>query len=455
MNAPSLSRARWSAGYTALSVLGALVLLVMLVRLAIFAQAPAPLPAIGWSVTPWNAFVTRHACTTAYWQAATEVERRPDVYAPSNYSSGRVGPDGREIPRFMGPYAVDPYEYPPTFLLLPRAMITVAPGFPQFRLLWGFMNLAVVLAAVVLVARRIDRENGTRSLWLAPLALVPLTVFHVFQSGNAQLFFVALAMLGMLAFERGRHALGGLLLAYAIVGKMFPGLLLVYLAVRREWRALAWTTAWALALTLATVVDIGWAPFTAFLDHMPKLLSGEAFPMLRMQGPPDVSQSVPGLVLKLPRFGGPELPFAALKIAGWLFSVVIVWATVRLALRPLSPRLAPLAWLVVLGLATLRSPFLPAYGAFQGVWVASILLAVAWSDARLRATALVLWGSLLWMTAGPPTLPPVVIATVTTLQTVAILTLFALGVRLGRGAASEAVVAGRVSAPAVASAAGR
>jgi alpha-1,2-mannosyltransferase len=423
--------------FTILAVAGGVVLLVMLVRLLVFAQAPAPLPAIGWSVTPWNAFVTRHACTTAYWQAATEVERSPDVYAPANYSTGRVGPDGREIPRFIGPYAVDPYEYPPTFLLLPRALTVIAPGFPQFRLLWGVMNLAVVIAAVVLVARRVDRENGTRSLWLAPLALAPLTVFHVFQSGNAQLFFVALAMLGMLAFERGRHAVGGLLLAYAIVGKLFPGLLVVYLAVRRDWRALAWTTAWALGLTLVTIADVGWAPFTAFLDHMPKLLSGEAFPMLRMQGPPDVSQSVPGLVLKLPRFGGPVLPFEALKIAGWIFSVVIVWATVRLALRPVAPRLAPLAWLVVLGLATLRSPFLPGYGAFQGVWVATILLALTWSDARRRALALLLWAPLLWMTAGPPTLPPLVIATASTLQTIAILALFGLAVRIGRAAAVQ------------------
>jgi alpha-1,2-mannosyltransferase len=430
---------RPGAGYRIVAVAGALVLAVMLIRLIVFAQAPAPLPAIGWSVTPWNAFVTRHACTTAYWQAATEVERGPDVYAPANYSTGRVGPDGRELPRFIGPYAVDPYEYPPTFLLLPRALTVIAPGFPQFRLLWGFMNLAVVIAAVALVARRVDRENGSRSLWLAPLALAPLSVFHVFQSGNAQLFFVALAMLAMLAFERGR---------YAIVGKLFPGLLVIYLAVRRDWRALAWTAAWGLGLTLVTIADIGWAPFTAFLDHMPKLLSGEAFPMLRMQGPPDVSQSVPGLVLKLHRFGGPVLPFEALKIAGWVFSVVIVWATVRLALRPVAPTLAPLAWLVVLGLATLRSPFLPGYGAFQGVWVATILLALTWSDARQRALVLLLWAPLLWMTAGPPTLPPVVIATVTTLQTIAILTLFGLAVRIGRAATA-------VSAPAVASAAGR
>ncbi|MEO5821698.1 MAG: hypothetical protein ABIT71_14445, partial [Vicinamibacteraceae bacterium] len=169
---------------------------------------------------------------------------------------------------------------------------------------------------------------------------------------------------------------------------------------------------------------------------MPRLLSGEAFPMLRMAGPPDVNLSVPGLVLKLHRFGGPHLPFESLKIAGWLFSAFIVWAAARLALRPVAPRLEPLAWLVILGLATLRSPFLIGYGVFQGVWVASILLAVCWSDGRRRWIVLALWASLLWTTAGPPTLPPAVIAGITTLQTAAILALFVLAIRVGRAAAA-------------------
>lgn len=441
--------ARLGAGYRALAAAGALVLLVMLVRLMVFAQAPAPLPAIGWSVMPWNPFVTRHACTTAYWKAATEVERTPDIYHPSMYDFGRVDANGRPIPLYIGPYAVDPYEYPPTFLLLPRALAAVTPDYAAFRLLWGFVTMAVVLVGVALVARRIDRDNGTRSLWLVPLALVPLGVFHVFQGGNAQLFFVVLAMLSMLAFERGRHALGGLLLAYAIIGKLFPGLLIVYLVARREWRAAVWTCGWAATLTAVAIADMGWAPFGHFLDHMPKLLSGEAFPMLRFPGPSDVSLSMPGLVLKLRHFGL-QIPFEALKIAGWVFSIVILWATVRLALRPVTPRLAPLAWLVVLGLATLRSPFLPGYGVFQGVWIATLLLALCWSDVRRRWLVLALWSLLLWMTAGPQATPLWVIATATTLQVAAIVALFALAVRVGR----EATAAG-LSPSAAASAAGR
>jgi alpha-1,2-mannosyltransferase len=426
--------------YAALSLAGALVLLVMLVRLAVFAQAPAPLPAGGWSVTPWNAFITRHACTTAYWKAATEVERTPDVYHPSMYDSGRVDANGRPIPLFLGPYAVDPYEYPPTFLLLPRALAVVAPTFPAFRLLWGALATIVTIAGVATVARRIDRENGTRSLWLVPLALVPLGVLTTFQAGNAQLFFVVLAMLAMLAFERGRHAIGGLLLGYAIVGKLFPGLLLVYLVVRHEWRAVAWTAGWSAVLTLVAIADMGWAPFAHFLDHMPKLLSGEAFPMLQFPGPPDVSLSIPGLVLKA-RHIGIALPFGALQIAGWIYSAVILWATYRLASRPLSPRLAPLAWLVVLGLATFRSPFLPPYGVFQGAWIASLLLALVWSDVRRRGLVLALWLPLLWMTAGPQTTPLWIVAAATTLQLAASLALFGIAVRVGRGVSAPAASA--------------
>jgi hypothetical protein len=165
-----------------------------------------------------------------------------------------------------------------------------------------------------------------------------------------------------------------------------------------------------------------------------------------LPGPSDVSQSVPGLVLKLHHLGGPLLSFDALRIAGWIYSAAIVWATVRLARRPVAPALAPLAWLVILGLATLRSPFLPGYGVFQGAWLASLLLALRWSDGRLRWPVLALWAVLLWMTAGPPTLPPAVIAAITTLQTLACLALFALAVRVGRASPSPASTTARSAA---------
>jgi hypothetical protein len=197
----------------------------------------------------------------------------------------------------------------------------------------------------------------------------------------------------------------------------------------------AWTSAWSAVLTVVTLLDLGWAPFAAFLDHVPRLLSGEAFPALRDDGPAAMSLSVPGLVLKLRAFGVPGMGFGALRLAGWLYSLFLLWATYRIAVRPVAARWAPLAWLAILALATLRSPFLPGYGSFQAAWIAAILAAACWREPRVRLWALGLWAVLLPTTAGPTAVPPTVVGVLTFVQTAAILALVALALRVGRAEA--------------------
>jgi hypothetical protein len=439
---------RPTRGFTILAAAGTLVAAVMLVRLVVFAVSPAA-PS-GWSAAPWSEFITRHACSTAYWVAATSVGHAPDIYAIDLYSTGRDRATGRLLPRRLGAFNVDPYEYPPTFLLAPRALAAVTPDYAAFRSVWLLLNAALVLAGMAVVARRLDGATGSRSLWLVPLALAPATTMVALQIGNAQLLFIVAAMVSLVAFERGRHALGGLLLAVVVVGKMFPAVLLLYLAVRREWRPVAWTAGWAGVLGLATIAAFGWTPFAIFLDHLPRLLSGDAFPMLRAPLTAANNQSVPGLVLKVPILGGPNVPFEALRITGWLYSALLVWVTVRLAMRPVAPGVAPFAWLTLLGLAALRSPFIPAYGAFPGVWIATMLLAVCWHDARRRRAILALSVLLVPALMGPTGLPIPVAAVVTTIQALAVLALMGIAVRIGR---NEAASGFSVTAPA-ASAAG-
>lgn len=434
-----------SRPFALLAAAGALVAAVMLVRLMVFAVSPAA-PA-GWSAAPWSDFITRHACSTAYWVAATSVGQAPDLYAFDLYSAGRDPVTGRLIARRLGAFAVDPYEYPPTFLLAPRALAAVTPDYAAFRSVWIIVSTGLVVAGMVVIARRLDAATGSRSLWLVPLALAPLSTILALQIGNAQLPFIVIAMLALVAFERGGYAVGGLLLAFVIVGKMFPAVLLLYLAIRREWRAVAWTAGWAGVLGLATLAAFGWAPFAIFFDQLPRLLSGEAFPMLRAALTAANNQSVPGLVLKVPVLGGPTVPFEALRITGWVYSALLLWVTIRLALRPVTPRYAPFAWLTLLGLAALRSPFIPVYGAFPGVWIATMLLAVCWHDARRRWMILALSVPLVPAVMGPG-LPPPVAAVFTTLQALAVLALMGMAVRVGREDARLA------SQPAVAIAAG-
>jgi len=431
--------ARSTRGFVVLAAIGAIAAVVMLIRLAVFAAHPAP-PA-AWSVAPWSPFMTRHACSTAYWSAATRIEQTPDVWDIKGYTLGQDPATGRLIPRSIGAFNIDPYEYPPTFLLAPRALAALTPDYFAFRHVWLLLNVVLVIAGMIVVARHFDAATGSRTLWLLPLAVAPLTTMYALQMGNAQLLYVVIAMLGLAAVERRYLALGGLLLAFAIVGKMFPAVILLYLGVRRDWRAVAWTCAWAMVFVLVTIADVGWAPFPFFFDHLPRLLSGEAFPMLRAPITAANSLSIPGVVLKLPALGGPPVPFASIKFAGWIYSAIVVWATVRLALRPVAPRYTPLAWLTVLGLAALRSPFLPTYGAFPGAWLAAILLAMCWSDRRRWWAVLALWAILVPTTAGPTPMPIWVVAAFTTLQTAAVVALMAIAIRVARGAAPTAAAA--------------
>ena len=65
--------------------------------------------------------------------------------------------------------------------------------------------------------------------------------------------------------------------------------------------------------------------------------------------------------------------------------------TAWLALRQRDRRVDPLAWIAILILATLRSPFLPGYGAFPALWLATLVMAVARKRPTLGAVSAALW----------------------------------------------------------------
>ena len=378
--------------FQALFVLGALAAGAVLLRLTVFVVVPT---AAGWSLTPGNRFLVQHSCVSAYYVAARAVTQVPDVYDNALYSFPQVETTGPRNARMLGPFRVDPYEYPPTFLPIPRLLQRLAPDFFDFRRLWFALNLLVVAVGLIAVARRVDTAFGTHSVWLTPFAIAPLAIASTLQIGNVQLAFIALPLLGMLALERGRRATGGVLLAYATVSKLFPALLIVYLLIRRDWRGAAWTIGACAILTLIALADVGWTPFAAFLDHLPKLLSGEAFPALtRNQDAIAINQSVPGLVFKLRFFGGPFWSFGAARIVGWAYTMVVLWAVWRLASSRGESGREPLVWLSILILASMRSPFLPGYGVFPSLWLATLAVGVWWTDARRRLLFLALWAGL-------------------------------------------------------------
>lgn len=367
------------------------VALVLFARLTIFMVDPSRTSAALFPFSDWD---SRHSCVSAYFVAAQAAGEGRNVYDDGLYSLP-ADPGAMRRARTLGYFKVDVYEYPPPFLLLPRALRLLAPEFLAFRLLWFILNALVVAVALLVVARSMDEPHATRALLFAPLVLAAVPMFSALQKGNLQLVVVALSMLGMVLIERGRAAAGGLLLAYATASKLFPGLLILYLLVRRQWRALAWTAGWGVVLTLATLADLGWGAMREFFDHLPRLLSGEAFPAFRNPGAMANNFSIPGLVFKLKVLGIESIGFGAMKALGWLYTIVAVWATVAVARRPLSARDLPLAWLAIVVIASLRSPFLPqAYAAFPAVWLLALLAAADAPTPRRLALVMAGWAAL-------------------------------------------------------------
>jgi len=328
------------------------------------------------SFAPSSRWDLQHNCLTAYYVAANAVRTTPNVWDSALYSASDDDPSQPRKPLTMGAFQVDVFEYPPPFLLLPKALSFVTPDFSNMRGLWFVLNVAGLLGGMLAIAKALGPGAGRRAMLLIPLVFLSPPTLSLLQKGNVQGLIIAASMLAMLLFARGRPALGGAILAFAIASKIYPGLLVVYLIARREWRAVAWTAAFGIAWCLATLAAFGWAPWDAFLRHLPSILSGEAFPAFRRPAAVAINLSIPGLVFKSKLFGLPAMGFAISKAVGWVYTVVLLGAIVWVARRTVRPEHAPIVWLAILLLGTLRSPFLPVgYAAVPAVWLLTLLAA--------------------------------------------------------------------------------
>jgi alpha-1,2-mannosyltransferase len=388
-----LDRAAVSRGLVVVSAIAGVAAIVQLGRLTVFMADSSK---ASYSFSPASAWETGHSCVSAYYVAARAASSTSNVYADSLYTRPDDDPTQIRKAKTLGRFKIDVYEYPPTFLLLPRGLRLAAPGFDRFRLLWFGFEGAIVLLGLLAVSKFLGGAGGTRSLLFAPLVLAAVPTISTMQKGNVQQVVIAASMVAMVLFERKRWAAGGALLSFAAASKLYPGLLVLYLIARREWRAVGWTAGWGLVLLAATVVDMGADVFPSFLKHLPGLMSGEAFPAFRNPAATAINFSIPGIVFKLKLFGGPALSFGAAKILGWAYSVVAIavtfWAA-RQTRRTNGEK--ALVWMALLIVATLRSPFLPlAYAAFPPLWLLTLLAGMAAPNSKTLALTLLGWAAL-------------------------------------------------------------
>jgi hypothetical protein len=419
----AIRRHPWLA---ALWLIAALAAAVQLGRLGIF-MLDADRAAL--SVLPGRKFFREHSCLTSFTEAARFArEGGRNVYDPREYMAAGCGDDLMKCgERFIGPLTVDLYQYPATFLLLPTLARAVTHDFLLIRTGWFVLQVGLLLAATLLLARWIGGTAGAAAaalsvaLWMSPSTLVGI------QLGNFQATAYALSVLGMIALSTGRFAIGGAAVGFAAASKLFPGVLFVYLAAARRWRAAGWIAAGAALSTIAALALVGTRPFVDFVQYqMPRLNSGEAFFWIDVPPIAPINYGVYGLLGRLRALGAIEFTrdtgaFVSTMYGGVLFLATIaaglasssvgsrspkgldyssssspkgldygrsLWTVVVQPFRAASPatmerlRAAQL-WLALLNLGSFRSPFVPdAYALMGTTWLLT-LVAAGWT--RLTA----------------------------------------------------------------------
>jgi hypothetical protein len=346
-------------------------------------------PGSDWWLTTKHEFWSKHACMSAYFYAA-DLNRQgvSNVYLAEHYPG--LNPDAATRPTVQNLVPEDPYQYPPQFLLLPRLAIALSDDFLVIRTVWYLLQAIGFLLVLFLFARWYGGSAGAAAMWLIPVVWISVPVMLNFQYGQFHVSAIALTVGAFLAFERGRSAAGGALLAAAILAKGFPGIVILPLLFGRRWREVGSTTAWAAALTVLAWAVIGWDPFVSFFQyHLPRLRSGVAFAF--EQAWPELTDyllagnvSPHSLVRKLAQLGVPGMTETIAKSVHGVFAMVLAVAAI-LSARVRDRRRRGLVWLALINLAAMTSP--AAWGDYVPAGTLWLLTFVTVDMVRSRLTA--------------------------------------------------------------------
>lgn len=334
------------------------------------------------STFPSIPFLVKHSCFTAYVHAfklakAREKNLYDTAHWPDHTAHDKVNAIDAVKMKPYAPFVLDLYMYPPQFLLVPAVLDTVSSDFLIQRALWFGLSALLLVVGFWMVAMWFGENGRWGVFWLIPLFWSTALVLATLQIGNVHHGVIVMAVLGMLAFEYKKPALGGALLSFAILSKISPALLGLVLLVQRRWRDAAWTFAFGIMFTLLTVVVVGIQPIESFLRYeLPRLSSGAAMSWFKDSVREVMANFSPfGIPFKLSLLGVKfENAWGLARIINSLYTLCIVGLTVFLALQHRDRSQKMYLWLGVLALSTLQSPFAPIYVIFP-VYLVLLLLA--------------------------------------------------------------------------------
>lgn len=130
----------------------------------------------------------------------------------------------------------------------------------QAFIVWNVIHTATLAVACWLLARQ-SREPALFTF----VVLLFAPVINNFDLGQSKIEILCLLVLALYWIDRGCDCAAGATLALASLWRIFPILMLGYLAAGRRYRTLGWTAGWLAVGTASTIALVGWKPCVDFL----------------------------------------------------------------------------------------------------------------------------------------------------------------------------------------------
>jgi hypothetical protein len=202
---------------------------------------------------------------------------RPDGYDFTSYlQSAEALTSGADPYHTPTPF---PYIYP-LFLAFVLIPLTHVP-YSVAVFAWFMLGAASLYWATRIAAREADPSGRSAlvtgaSLFVLLGALDPIQIDLL--NGQVNTEVLLLCLLFFVLYEKKRRAVAAACLATAIALKIVPLVLLLFLALRREWQILAGSLAVAAVLCLSPIVLVGGRIWPLYEGYVREFLLGRALP---------------------------------------------------------------------------------------------------------------------------------------------------------------------------------
>jgi hypothetical protein len=160
-----------------------------------------------------------------------------------------------------------PYLYPPIFAQALAPVVAVNHDFRFAANLWYGFNTLLLAVGIWMMG------NWRPGIWLAALLFLPWYQSMLLGQVTVLLFFLAVG--GWKAYRADRPFLTGILIALGAWIKIYPGLLLVYFAWKRDWRVVAGGVLLSGVVIAIQILVSGWDTFAFYFSDILPILAAE------------------------------------------------------------------------------------------------------------------------------------------------------------------------------------